>query len=143
MLEIRISANRRRFLGTRIGRGLRCGTIALMAAVLIIAVGAPAVRAQTDELKAADSKLNTLYKEIEARLKGDQPTLHLLTTAQHAWIAFRDSECAFAASGVEGGSVYPEIVASCDTDLTEKRIADFNAYLNCKEGDMGCPVPGE
>jgi len=63
-----------------------------------------------EDFKSADSELNTLYKEITQRLAGDEATLHLLTAAQRAWIAFRDAECAFSASGVEGGSAYPEIL---------------------------------
>jgi len=96
-----------------------------------------------EDFKSADSELNRLYKQITTRLSGDESTLHLLTVAQRAWIAFRDAECAFAASGVEGGSAYPGIVANCMAELTLKRIADFNTYLACEEGDLACPVPGE
>jgi len=96
-----------------------------------------------EDFQSADSELNKLYKEITARLVGDEATLHLLTVAQRGWIAFRDAECAFSASAVEGGSAYPEVLSNCKADLTLKRVADFKAYLSCQEGDLGCPVPGE
>lgn len=96
-----------------------------------------------EDFKSADSELNKLYKEIQARLSGNDAALHLLTVAQRGWVAFRDAECTFAASSVEGGSAYPEILESCKASLTVKRIADFNAYLSCQEGDLACPVPAE
>jgi uncharacterized protein YecT (DUF1311 family) len=96
-----------------------------------------------DDFKSADSELNRLYKEITARLAGDDSKLHLLTVAQRGWIAFRDAECTFSASGVEGGSAYPEVLSSCKAVLTQKRIADFKSYLACQEGDLGCPVPSQ
>jgi uncharacterized protein YecT (DUF1311 family) len=90
--------------------------------------------------KASDAKLNALYHKIEKRL-GDDDAKRLLVKAERAWIAFRDAECGFAASTVTGGSAYPMIQAMCLDDLTQKRIADFQQYLNCEEGDMSCPVP--
>ncbi len=59
--------------------------------------------------------------------------------AQRKWIAFRDAECKFQASGVEGGSIYPEILTACGAGLVEARVRDFNHYLSCMEG--ACPVP--
>lgn len=92
--------------------------------------------------RAADKELNALYQQITARLKGSPDNRKLLVGAQRAWIAFRDSECKFAASGVAGGSVYPLIYSNCLTDLTKARVETFKSYLKCPEGDMSCPVPG-
>lgn len=97
--------------------------------------------AQDAELKQADKKLNAEYKKIEARLQDDPDTKKLLVEAQRKWIAFRDAECKFQASGVEGGSVYPDILAACEAGLTEARVQDFDRYLSCEEGDLSCPVP--
>lgn len=91
--------------------------------------------------KASDTELNTLYKQIEARLKDDQDKAKLLVAAQKAWIAFRDAECDFSAAGVAGGSVYPMIVLQCRDGLTQNRVKDFKTYLSCEEGDLSCPVP--
>lgn len=76
-------------------------------------------------LKASDGELNTLYKQIEARLKDDQDKTRLLVAAQQAWIAFRDAECDFSATGVAGGSAYPMIILQCRDGLTQNRVKDF------------------
>ncbi|SFY36770.1 Uncharacterized conserved protein YecT, DUF1311 family [Pseudomonas sp. NFACC49-2] len=93
------------------------------------------------EKKAADDELNRLYKQITARLKDNPEAKQLLIKAQRAWIGFRDAECNFSASGVEGGSVYPLIYGNCVTALTKARVETFKTYLKCKEGDLSCPVP--
>jgi uncharacterized protein YecT (DUF1311 family) len=90
----------------------------------------------------ADKELNALYQQITTRLKGNPDSMKLLVGAQRSWIAFRDAECKFSASGVEGGSVYPLIYSNCVTELTKARVETFKTYLKCQEGDLGCPVPG-
>src|SRR5690606_26589281 len=77
--------------------------------------------------KASDARLNTLYREIEQRLGTDADARHRLVAAQRAWVSFRDAECGFSASAVEGGSAYPMIYAMCRDDLTTARIADSGA----------------
>jgi uncharacterized protein YecT (DUF1311 family) len=91
---------------------------------------------------AADKELNALYQQITSRLKSNPDSKKQLVSAQRAWVAFRDAECKFSASGVEGGSVYPLIYSNCTTELTKARVATFKTYLKCQEGDLGCPVPG-
>lgn len=93
------------------------------------------------QYKAADKELNDLYKQITTRLKDDPKAKQLLVKAQRAWIDFRDAECEFSASGVEGGSVYPLIHTDCITAQTKARVEAFKIYLKCKEGDLSCPVP--
>jgi uncharacterized protein YecT (DUF1311 family) len=93
------------------------------------------------DYRAADAALNVAYREVEARLADLPDTRHLLVAAQRAWIAFRDASCAFAASGVEGGSIYPMILSQCLAGTTRDRTADLAAYLDCAEGDLSCPVP--
>jgi uncharacterized protein YecT (DUF1311 family) len=94
------------------------------------------------QYKAADEELNALYQQIATRLKGSTDSKKLLVSAQRSWIAFRDNECKFSASGAEGGSVYPLIYSNCITELTKARSETFKNYLKCQEGDMSCPVPG-
>jgi hypothetical protein len=48
----------------------------------------------------ADVELNVLYRQITASLNDDEATTELPVAAQRAWVAFRDAECAFSASGV-------------------------------------------
>lgn len=93
------------------------------------------------ENKAADKELNSLYKQITAHLMDNAHAKQLLVKAQRAWIEFRDAECSFSASGVEGGSVYPMIHDECITNLTKARVEALKTYLKCKEGDLSCPVP--
>lgn len=105
-----------------------------------LATASPSL-AQQGGYQEADAELNQLYQKIESRLADNHDAKQELIKAQRAWIAFRDAECRFAASGVEGGSAYPEVYQSCQEDLTRARVANFDDYLNCEEGDLGCPVP--
>jgi len=91
---------------------------------------------------AADKELNALYQQITSRFKSNPDGKKQLVGAQRAWVAFRDAECRFSASGVEGGSVYPLIYGNCTTELTKARVQTFKQYLKCQEGDLSCPVPG-
>ena len=94
------------------------------------------------EFKSTDKELNVVYQQITGRLKDNPDRKKLLVGAQRAWIGFRDTECKFSASGVEGGSVYPLIYSNCLTTVTKARIEALKQYLTCQEGDMSCPVPG-
>ncbi len=48
-----------------------------------------------------------------------------------------------AASGVQGGSIQPMIASMCQTELTKARTEALRRYLDCKEGDLSCPVPAQ
>jgi len=91
----------------------------------------------------SDAQLNTLYKQIRQRLKGDGEATKLFVVAQRAWVAFRDAECKFSTSGVSGGSIYPTVYAGCLDRLTKARVDDFKTYLACQEGDLSCPAPAQ
>jgi len=95
----------------------------------------------SEAFQKSDKQLNDLYKQIGTRLKDDADKTKLLVTAQRAWVAFRDAECAFSSSGVTGGSVYPMIHSMCLDGLTQTRAKDLQTYLACEEGDLSCPVP--
>ena len=92
-------------------------------------------------LKASDAALNASYCEIEGRLADDPETKKRLVGAQKAWLAFRDAECRFSTSAVEGGSIEPTLTAICLQEMTAARTAELKGYLACEEGDMSCPVP--
>jgi uncharacterized protein YecT (DUF1311 family) len=94
-----------------------------------------------EEYRAEDAKLNKTYQEIVKRLADDGEGRKLLQVSQRAWIAFRDAECAFANNPNKDGSIYPLLIGQCLTALTKARNEQLGAYLNCEEGDMGCPVP--
>lgn len=93
------------------------------------------------EFAKADARLNELYHQINARLKDDKSAHDQMKTAQRAWIAFRDAECAFVGSAAEGGSIQPFIISGCKTELTLTRNEQFGNYLKCEEGDLSCPLP--
>jgi uncharacterized protein YecT (DUF1311 family) len=92
-------------------------------------------------VRKADAQLNAAYAQIVRRLAGHAAKKKLLTAAELAWIKLRDAECAFEASGVSGGSIYPMIVSNCIATMTEQRTNKLKTYLNCPEGDLACPVP--
>ena len=93
--------------------------LALIVSIGLLTAGGAAARAadcdnarSQNELSAcaakamdkADRTLNEAYEKVIVRLKADPKAAELLRKSQHAWIAFRDSDCAFMSSGVEGGS---------------------------------------
>jgi uncharacterized protein YecT (DUF1311 family) len=92
--------------------------------------------------KRADAALNGVYREITRSLKDDPKTTKLLVATQKAWIAFRDSECAFSVSANEGGSIYPMVYSLCLAEVTKARTKRLEAYLKCTD-DTGCPVSGQ
>ena len=98
-------------------------------------------RCADEAYKKTDTELNAIYKQILVRLNGNDKTTKLLVAAQKTWLSFRDAECAFATSASVEGSVYPMLVSQCRDGLTRKRIDALNVYLECAEGDLGCPVP--
>ena len=120
------------------GRTAVLGGLALAVSALVAV--AP-LAAQQGNLADADAELNRLYQKLESRLMRRPEAKQELVLAQRAWIAFRDAECRFAASGVRGGSIYQQVYQGCLQDLTQARVENFNNYLNCPEGDVACPVP--
>lgn len=88
-------------------------------------------------LKKADATLNAVYGQLTDRLSGR--SVQKLRSAQRAWLAFRDAECALQGSAVEGGSAQPAVVSQCMATLTEERVRQLRFYLNCEEGDLACP----
>ena len=115
----------------------------LAVTVMALSFGAPAALAQepSQDFAKADTALNAAYREVENRLADDADGKARLVAAQRAWLTFRDAECRFQSGAVEGGSAAPLAEASCKAALTESRTEQLNAYLNCEEGDITCPVP--
>ncbi|MDK9587086.1 lysozyme inhibitor LprI family protein [Lelliottia wanjuensis] len=91
------------------------------------------------QYQAADKKLNQTYQAAMKRAAA--PQRELLKKAQQAWIGLRDADCAFAASGSEGGSVQPMIINQCMTEKTAEREAFLASLMQCEEGDLSCPLP--
>jgi len=78
--------------------------------------------------QAADQKLNQVYQELKSALPDyRQPKL---VTVQQVWIKFRDANCEFEKSAVEGGSLAPTIYYNCLSQLTEQRTKELQGYLD-------------
>jgi uncharacterized protein YecT (DUF1311 family) len=125
----------------------------LAAAILFSVASAPAFgmdcadqtqlgldRCADASFQRADHALNDAYREVVRRLDGDEHKKRLLAAAETAWIALRDTECKFAVSSTENGSIYPMEYSLCLEGETQKRTKDLQAYLHCEEGDLSCPV---
>ncbi|ENV9336503.1 lysozyme inhibitor LprI family protein [Klebsiella aerogenes] len=91
------------------------------------------------QYQAADKKLNETWEQALKRASGQQ--LELLKKAQQAWISLRDADCAFLASGAEGGSMQPMLISQCMTDKSVEREAFLASLLQCEDGDQNCPLP--
>jgi len=98
------------------------------------------------DLKQADDRLNRLYKEMQARLKGDEETLKLLVDAQRKWLVFRDAECTLQTVRTAGGSINAMNFNGCLAGLTQARARDLQNHLDCgrQSGEQeaaGCAIP--
>ena len=131
-------------------RNLLASLVALFPAAVAFAqdCSKPPTRMFAEQCAAAsyertDAELNATYKAIQSRLENDpEATAHLLI-AQRNWIAFRDAECMFQSEKDLGG-LRRLTLNTCLDQLTQQRSAQLSLYLNCEDGDVGCPVlPGD
>jgi uncharacterized protein YecT (DUF1311 family) len=119
-------------------RQFRLGAILILAASPAFAQSQSAMNADAAKsAAAADRRLNTQYAATMAKLS--VPSRTLLRNAQRSWIGFRDLQCKFEASAVQGGSAYPMVQSGCLARLTDERTRQLAAYGTCQEGDLACP----
>ncbi|MBD2034805.1 DUF1311 domain-containing protein [Leptolyngbya sp. FACHB-321] len=85
--------------------------------------------------EAADRALNRAYQALMPNLSAMRR--QKLTDAQLRWIKFRDMECTFVGSLVEGGSMQPMIVSGCKGHVTQQRTTDLKAYLSGRQRTSG------
>lgn len=89
------------------------------------------------EYEAADAELNAVYRQamtaaqnVDKELEGaDIGAVEALKTAQRAWIGYRDGQCEFAGFQARGGQAEPMLVSGCLAQLTQKRTAELNEFL--------------
>ncbi len=98
-------------------------------------------RCAEDAWKKADAELNAVYRKLQSRNKDDERASKHLTTAERAWVAFRDAECEYGAADNQGGSIFPLVYFGCLDKLTKARTNQLKRYLECEEGDMACSLP--
>ena len=85
-----------------------------------------------NQYKAADAKLNQVYRQFTAKLDDEEKTQ--LKTAQTAWLKYRDANCEFVADQYKGGTIRPMIAAICLADVTDNRTRELIAQM--KERDQ-------
>jgi uncharacterized protein YecT (DUF1311 family) len=81
--------------------------------------------------KVADARLNEVYKRLTP-LTHDAEEKSKLVKAQRAWIAFRDTECAWEGDKYRGGSLEPYEAVSCLLRLTEQRTQELEGEIGAR-----------
>ncbi|MFC5345276.1 lysozyme inhibitor LprI family protein [Brevundimonas staleyi] len=89
------------------------------------------------EQQAADRALNSQYTATMNQLSPSSRTL--LRNAQRAWITFRDQQCRYESSAVQGGSAQPMVLSGCIARLSNERTRELRRLGQCEEGDLACP----
>ena len=74
-----------------------------------------------------DAALNTAYAKVLKSNSDDAKGIALLRAAEHAWIDFRDKDCAFETHSDEGGSIYRTVLAACQIRVTKARIKELQS----------------
>jgi uncharacterized protein YecT (DUF1311 family) len=93
------------------------------------------------ECAKADAHLNAIYGKIRDQMKSDlaeaerlkneedqnslRTSTDKLTSAERAWIQYRDLLCGLAADAYEGGSIQPLIHSDCLRETTEHHIQEL------------------
>jgi len=90
-----------------------------------------------DDLQKADDGLNAVYREAMAFARSEDANADIqsdedsavatLKKAQRDWIRSRDRQCGQPSSG--GGSIQSLEIASCRTELTQKRTEELRSML--------------
>lgn len=86
-----------------------------------------------EEYEAADRALNQAYQSLTEQIS--LPAQEALTTAELAWIEFRDSDCQFVRSQYAGGSIEPLIYHSCLTERTKTRTDELTSTASTQTGN--------
>jgi uncharacterized protein YecT (DUF1311 family) len=77
--------------------------------------------------KAADAKLNEVYRRLVSMLDEEQKSQ--LKEAQTAWLKYRDTHCEFVADEYKGGSMRPMIYAICLEEVTRNRTSELRGQI--------------
>ncbi|MDU9404488.1 lysozyme inhibitor LprI family protein [Pseudomonas sp. zfem004] len=88
-----------------------------------VAIGA-CIQAET---KLQDERLNRVYKQLMAKLEGQQQKD--LREVQRSWIKYRDGNCAFHGK-LSDGSLYHIEGAMCVMGMSKDRAAELERVLS-------------
>lgn len=80
-----------------------------------------------ESYKAADSRLNRVYRQLNSSLSGEQRSK--LVDAQETWIQYRDRNCSFETFGNRGGTGYSTFLLGCLERMTKQRTRDFEQFM--------------
>ncbi|WP_369051545.1 lysozyme inhibitor LprI family protein [Burkholderia gladioli] len=83
-----------------------------------------------------DAPRGVEHRALDAEL--GEPGKTRLKEAQRRWLAWRDAQCAFEASSVDGGSAAPMVTSQCLDQLTQAQTRLLDSHLHCQEGDISC-----
>lgn len=75
----------------------------------------------------ADKRLNDVYKQLIAKLNGEEKAL--LAEAQLGWIKVRDNSCEFEVYRNRGGTGYQGFLNECLERSTKQRTAELEKYF--------------
>ena len=85
------------------------------------------------DYEKADKQLNVEYQKLRKLLVERDKTADAdgkgatdaLVTAQRAWVAFRDANCAVAGFQARGGSMEPMLISSCLAEMSTRRADEL------------------
>lgn len=79
----------------------------------------------------ADQRLNQVYRQLTSRLGSAERKE--LTSAQLAWIQFRDKNCSFEVYRSRGGTGHGGFLSECLERTTRQRTTDLERYLEDRQ----------
>lgn len=77
--------------------------------------------------EASDKRLNEVYKQLVAKLSGEERSL--LVAAQLGWIKLRDNNCEFETYRSRRGTGYRGFLNECLDRMTKARTTELENYL--------------
>ena len=88
----------------------------------------------------ADDELNAVYKKaLKSQEELDKGNAEIdqnyvgavaaLKKAQRAWIDYRDGHCDGVSFQVAGGSMMPQVINDCQTELTKRRTKELQELI--------------
>ena len=76
--------------------------------------------------EASDKRLNEVYKQLAAKLSGEERSL--VVEAQLGWIKLRDNNCEFETYRSRGGTGHSGFLNECLDRMTKARTAELEKY---------------
>lgn len=86
-------------------------------------------------------ELNRFYRELLSRREERDP--RKLRKAQEAWLRWRDANCEYEASDLQGGSLQPLITLNCKARVTKERTEWVREMLSCTSVRGACRSQGD